>query len=247
MVRSKYHSTGVKVSFFIKASLLILYYTPAHLCCRKLIVYEEWCNLSIHIAMDNLIVLDDVLDSCAGSDKPLLLMVPLRLGITEINPIYIDTLKAMFEISGCVGMIGGRPNQALFFIGYVGDEALFLDPHTTQNTGSVGDKLDEEEIEMDNTYHQKYAMRINFQQIDPSLAIGFLARDRNDFDKLCDRFRRVFEAPGRHALFEISTKRFEPWEMHSSRGGSGVCQDAIAFDLDNVASCNSDDEFEIIV
>lgn len=57
---------------------------------------------------------------------PLLLIIPLRLGLSEINPIYTDGLKKCFEIPGTVGMVGGRPNRALYFIGYVGDEALYL-------------------------------------------------------------------------------------------------------------------------
>lgn len=68
-------------------------------------------------------------------------------------------------------MVGGRPNQALYFIGYVGDEALYLDPHTTQRCGTVGKKSDSAECEIDETFHQKYAARINFKQMDPSLAL----------------------------------------------------------------------------
>lgn len=111
--------------------------------------------------------------SCEKGDtwKPLLLIVPLRLGLTEVNPIYIESLKKSFEIPGSVGMIGGRPNQALYFIGYVGDEALYLDPHTTQKCGSIGEKSTQSEIELDETFHQKYAARINFKNMDPSLAI----------------------------------------------------------------------------
>lgn len=111
---------------------------------------------------------------CTDTDelwKPLLLVIPLRLGLTEVNPIYIEGLKKCFQIPGSVGMVGGRPNQALYFIGYVGEEALFLDPHTTQRCGTVGDKSEAAEIEMDETFHQKYAARINFKQMDPSLAL----------------------------------------------------------------------------
>lgn len=103
--------------------------------------------------------------------KPLLLIIPLRLGLNEINSIYIPALKKCFEILENCGMIGGRPNQALYFIGYVGDEVLFLDPHTTQRSGSVGDMTTGEEIEFDTTFHQKYAGRIPFTDMDPSLAI----------------------------------------------------------------------------
>lgn len=49
--------------------------------------------------------------------KPLLLIIPLRLGLSEVNPIYISALKKSFEIPGTVGLVGGRPNQAHYFIG----------------------------------------------------------------------------------------------------------------------------------
>lgn len=103
--------------------------------------------------------------------KPLLLIIPLRLGLSDINPIYIPALKRCFEIVGSCGMIGGRPNQALYFIGYVDDEVLFLDPHTTQRSGAVGQKTSADESDFDETFHHKYAGRINFQQMDPSLAV----------------------------------------------------------------------------
>lgn len=147
---------------------------------------EKCCTISLSVTLCQ----DD-----EDSWKPLLLIIPLRLGLSEINPIYIDGLKKCFEIPGTVGMVGGRPNRALYFIGYVGEEALYLgtcvlnkifslipntmltmelmylDPHTTQRSGSIGDKSTESEVEMDETFHQKYAARINFKEMDPSLAL----------------------------------------------------------------------------
>lgn len=124
-------------------------------------------------ASKQLSLLSIAVKACEKDDtwKPLLLIVPLRLGLSEVNPIYINALKKSFEIPGSVGLVGGRPNQAHYFIGYVGDEALYLDPHTTQKCGSIGDKLTPGEVEMDDTYHQRYASRINFKSMDPSLAL----------------------------------------------------------------------------
>lgn len=124
---------------------------------KRLVKYDDWCSLAIHVALDNNVVMQEIIKLCEKRDswKPLLLIIPLRLGLSEVNPIYIEGLKRSFEIPGTLGLVGGRPNQALYFIGYVGNEALYLDPHTTQKSGKVGDKLTTIEIETDETYHQK--------------------------------------------------------------------------------------------
>ncbi|KAI8515222.1 Cysteine protease atg4a [Branchiostoma belcheri] len=64
--------------------------------------------------------------------QPLMLIIPLRLGLSELNPVYVDCLKACFTLRQTLGMIGGKPNHAHYFIGYVGNSLVYLDPHTTQ-------------------------------------------------------------------------------------------------------------------
>lgn len=54
---------------------------------------------------------------------------------------------------------------------FIGNEVIYLDPHTTQRSGSVEDKMNEEEIEMDATYHCKLASRIPITGMDPSVAL----------------------------------------------------------------------------
>lgn len=121
-------------------------------------------------------------------------------------------MKKSFEIPGTIGLIGGRPNQAHYFIGYVGDEALYLDPHTTQKCGSVKEKLNGSEMEMDETYHQKYAARINFEKMDPSLALCFLCKTRTEFDELCTRLKSDIISTGSQPLFEITETSQTPWQ-----------------------------------
>lgn len=70
-----------------------------------------------------------------------------------------------------LGIIGGKTNQALYLFGYVGDDILYLDPHTTQKSGSIENKLTEEQQEMDNSYHCKYASRMPILNMDPSVAV----------------------------------------------------------------------------
>lgn len=164
-----------------------------------------------------------------------MLIVPLRLGLAAVNPIYIDALKHCLRIAGNVGMIGGRPNQALYFIGYVGEEALYLDPHTTQQACTVGDKQTEEERAADQTYHQQHAQRIDFRAMDPSLALAFVCKTRAEFEQLCVDLRPVTETPaqgagGVPALFEVAKRGYRPWvsQQHSDacakRRASGVAE-----------------------
>lgn len=159
----------------------------------------------MHVALDHQLAIDDIIEVTS----PILLIIPLRLGLNDINPIYIPALKRCLEIQGTLGIIGGRPNQALYFIGYVGDEALYLDPHTNQASGSINNKETQNEIEIDESFHQKHAGRINFSSMDPSIAVAFLIKSQSDFDRLISdlKAKSANETP----LFEIVEQRAQPW------------------------------------
>lgn len=218
---------------------------------KKLVKYDDWSALNLHVAMDNNIIIKEIVSLCEKKDtwKPLLLIIPLRLGLNEINPIYINAIKKSFETPGTVGLIGGRPNQAYYFIGYVGDEALYLDPHTTQKYGSVGEKLTSSEIEMDGTYHQKYAARISFDKMDPSLALCFLCKTRMEFDELCRRLKEDVVKCSQ-PLFEISETSSTPWRSESSKPKPIMQQRRNPngeIDECNQMNEDSEDDFEFII
>lgn len=63
---------------------------------------------------------------------PGILFIQLRLGLTKINPLYFAALKKTFQLKNSLGIIGGRPNHALYLIGYTDDDMIYLDPHSTQ-------------------------------------------------------------------------------------------------------------------
>ncbi|KNC74094.1 hypothetical protein SARC_13347, partial [Sphaeroforma arctica JP610] len=67
-------------------------------------------------------------------NTPLLLMIPLRLGLDYINTCYIHQLKKVLMMPSSTGFIGGKPNSAYYFIGYKGSDVIFIDPHLTQPT-----------------------------------------------------------------------------------------------------------------
>ncbi|OXU30109.1 hypothetical protein TSAR_003785 [Trichomalopsis sarcophagae] len=231
---------------------------------KKLVVYDDWSSITIHVALDNTLVVNDVVQQCrvegattaevdgekplkAPSQwKPLLLLIPLRLGLSEINPIYINGLKTSFQFPQSLGLIGGKPSHALYFIGYVGwylqaqsDEVIFLDPHTTQRAGSVDQKSDDNEAEVDATYHCKIASRIPIIGMDPSVALCFFCATEKDFTSLCRLMQDELIANEKQPLFELCQERPASWSP---------AEDVAAEALGATASTwpTSDEGFELL-
>merc|ERR1719285_188182 len=75
---------------------------------RKLCLYDPSEDIAVHVAMDNTLVINEVRESCLkpaknegeeSSWRPLLLFISLRLGLSDINPVYIPGLKAVVSMS----------------------------------------------------------------------------------------------------------------------------------------------------
>lgn len=56
-----------------------------------------------------------------GQWKPLILLVPVRLGLEKFNSVYAPPLTALFSLKQGIGIIGGRPKHSMYFIGFQGD------------------------------------------------------------------------------------------------------------------------------
>ena len=80
-----------------------------------------------------------------------LLLVPLRLGLGQLNEEYLRPLLRVMQLPQSVGFIGGTPRHSLYFVGARGSaddvspppsaaskpftapvQLMYLDPHTTQ-------------------------------------------------------------------------------------------------------------------
>ena len=52
------------------------------------------------------------------------------LGFQKIEKEYFDAIRYIFhEPNIFMGAMGGRPGQALYFVGLQANELIFLDPH----------------------------------------------------------------------------------------------------------------------
>ncbi|XP_056646251.1 cysteine protease ATG4A-like isoform X1 [Diorhabda sublineata] len=225
---------------------------------KKLVKYDDWSRLAIHVALDNTVVISDIKELCLAKTKldgtnltnsewkPLLLIVPLRLGLTEINPLYISGIQKCFQFKQSLGVIGGKPNVALYFIGCVGKEVIYLDPHHTQKTCFVENKETEEQIEADTTYHCKYASRINIVKMDPSIAMCFFCKTESDFNDFCLKVETDLLNPQTEPMFEISYNKPTEWSPVLENAVDAGAASFADFQEPTDRFFDSDHEFEIL-
>jgi len=113
-------------------------------------------------------------------ERSLLLLVPTRLGVSGVNPVYFPTLTAYMQLPQSLGFVGGKPNFAYYFMATQGENLFYLDPHTTQPTIIVN--------EGENTNLDSYSCSIpkmmSMSGIDESLALGFFCRDNSEWQQL---------------------------------------------------------------
>ncbi|XAR72207.1 hypothetical protein NMG60_11018772 [Bertholletia excelsa] len=135
---------------------------------------------------------------------PILLLVPLVLGLDKVNPRYIPLLSATFTFPQSLGILGGRPGASTYIVGVQDEEAFFLDPHDVQPVVDIS----HDNLEADtSSYHCNIVRHISFDSIDPSLAIGFYCRDKDDFDDFCERASKLADHSNGAPLFTVTQSR----------------------------------------
>uniref|UniRef100_A0A671SXG9 Cysteine protease n=1 Tax=Sinocyclocheilus anshuiensis TaxID=1608454 RepID=A0A671SXG9_9TELE len=194
---------------------------------KKLALFDDWNTLAVYVSMDNTVVIEDI-SKCLflikyGSNfyrtsdhtsqrplawRPLLLVIPLRMGLNSINPVYIQAFKECFKMPQSCGVLGGKPNLAYYFIGFIDDELIYLDPHTTQQAVDTdsGSAVD------DQSYHcQRTPHRMKITSLDPSVALGFFCKSEEDFDSWCDLVQQELLKKRNLRMFELVEKHPSHW------------------------------------
>ncbi len=152
-------------------------------------------DLAIHVARDAAIYRSDVIklaqtrhdgslgahgvDSsgrAANAWRSVLILVPLRLGSHDVNEDYLPQVQGVFGIPQCMGMLGGRPGSAFFYVASRGEELFYLDPHTTQRTVSMTGSYET------SSYHCRVFRHMRSSDIDPSVCFCFLCSDEAAFN-----------------------------------------------------------------
>uniref|UniRef100_A0A0N5BID5 Cysteine protease n=1 Tax=Strongyloides papillosus TaxID=174720 RepID=A0A0N5BID5_STREA len=247
---------------------------------KKLVFYDDWSNIRVHVAMDNVLIHDDVKKVATvqrdGENewKNLLIIIPLRLGLTSINRDYIPAVKMFYELKQCAGIIGGRPNRALYFIGMADEEMLYLDPHICQpvidineqmeavdvkDNGSLHEKIDENDgvkvdieeptssslLINDASFHCDCVAHMDYEQMDPSLALAFVCKDKPDYDDLTKNLEAVLKASS-PPLFEMLSERPKGWPKFVPYTGVESSFNFKEYTDFGDPNMDSDDEFEVL-
>uniref|UniRef100_A0A453DHF1 Cysteine protease n=2 Tax=Aegilops tauschii subsp. strangulata TaxID=200361 RepID=A0A453DHF1_AEGTS len=180
--------------------------------------------------------------------SPILLLVPLVLGLDKINPRYIPLLKETFTFPQSLGILGGKPGASTYIAGVQDDRALYLDPHEVQMAVNIAS----DNLEADtSSYHCSSTVRdMPLDLIDPSLAIGFYCRDKDDFDDFCSRASELAEQANGAPLFTVVQSVQPSKQMYNQDDGSGcsgygVSDNIDAEDLDGSGE-TGEDEWQIL-
>lgn len=111
---------------------------------KTLIAGYPEAGLGVSVATDGVLFQTDVFAASNGraisrsprrqvgaawGDRPVLLLIGVRLGIDGVNPIYYETIKLLYTFPQSVGIAGGRPSSSYYFVGSQADNLFYLDPH----------------------------------------------------------------------------------------------------------------------
>ncbi|KAL8258233.1 hypothetical protein R6Q59_030274 [Mikania micrantha] len=170
--------------------------------------------------------------------SPLLLLVPLVLGLDKVNPRYLPLLAATFTFPQSLGILGGRPGASTYLIGVQDEKVFYLDPHEVQQTVNIS----KHNLEADtSSYHCNAIRQIPLESIDPSLAIGFYCRDKDDFDDFCSRASELATESNGAPLFTITEARHSPKSSSTSR-----TPEADSFDAVNDTEGSAQDDWQLL-
>ncbi|KAH8891687.1 hypothetical protein GQ53DRAFT_746691 [Thozetella sp. PMI_491] len=113
--------------------------------------------------------------------RPTVILVTTRLGIDKINQVYEEALVATLQMPQSIGIAGGRPSSSHYFVGAQGQWLFYLDPHHPRPALPYhADPANYSPSDLDSC-HTRRLRHLHVEDMDPSMLIGFLIRDEDDW------------------------------------------------------------------
>eukprot|EP00298_Acanthocystis_sp_HF-20_P002934 c13315_g1_i1.p1 GENE.c13315_g1_i1~~c13315_g1_i1.p1 ORF type:complete len:398 (-),score=121.63 c13315_g1_i1:44-1237(-) len=171
------------------------WFGPTTIChvLKRLVMANISSLVRVYVSQDAVIYEDEIIECSKNWTKPVLLLIPLRLGLQFIEPSLAQMAAETLTLPQSLGIIGGKKSTSFYFVGKQENNLLFIDPHYPQST-----------VPMDNfsfeSFHSSQLAQIKLTEMDPSLAIAFLCRSQQDLDEI----RAYTEYDGR-SIFALSS------------------------------------------
>ncbi|KAK3941150.1 putative cysteine protease [Diplogelasinospora grovesii] len=154
--------------------------------CIQALAKEHEHSLRVYSTGDLPDVYEDSFMAVAKPDgrdfRPTLILVCTRLGIDKINQVYEQALIATLQMSQSIGIAGGRPSSSHYFVGAQGQWLFYLDPHHPRPALPYRQDLRDYTPDELDSCHTRRLRRLHVEDMDPSMLIGFLIKDEDDWD-----------------------------------------------------------------
>ena len=145
---------------------------------------EDDSDLNISVCQDGIIE-KNMLEENIKIYKKNLILLPIMLGLNNISQKYEKFILDLFEFELFVGIIGGKKNTSLYFVGKQDNKLLYLDPHKVNHF--------KENIDM-NEYVCSTFEFLNIKDLDPSMSLGFYLCSENDYQRFTEYVNTKFNS-----------------------------------------------------
>ncbi|XP_040040814.2 cysteine protease ATG4C isoform X1 [Gasterosteus aculeatus] len=120
--------------------------------------------------------------------RAVIILIPVRLGGEKTNPDYFNLAKSILSLEYCIGIIGGKPKQACYFVGFQDDSLIYMDPHYCQSFVDVSTS----DFPLQ-SYHCPSPKKMPFSKMDPSCTIGFYSKSAQDYERISQELSKVLQ------------------------------------------------------
>ncbi|CAD8209017.1 unnamed protein product [Paramecium pentaurelia] len=118
-----------------------------------------------------------ICQKCFVASRAVAVCLLSRIGCDEPNPDYIQAIRQFMKKKYFAGILGGRPKEANFIVGFVDNKFVVLDPHIVQEA-----KMNTEEYVK--SCFPGEALFMNDKEIDCSLGLVFYLNNVEDLIEL---------------------------------------------------------------
>ncbi|CEG41544.1 cysteine protease atg4b [Plasmopara halstedii] len=138
----------------------------------------------------------------------LLILIPLRLGLDQLNECYVPAIQKTFAFPQSLGIIGGKKGHSVYFVGTQQDQLHLLDPHDVHPAPELNAAFPT--ATHLRTVHSSRPLVMNVTTIDPSLALGFLCEnlaDYEDFERRVQSLHHELKTDSGMCPFSVASHR----------------------------------------